>query len=95
MGLYCMKCIEESETDEEEVCPSCNKIINADEDPCGPGCPLYDEGLEDSEEEEVTEIEFEGATYWVGEDNTVYGGEQTDPQVVGTWNADEKRVIFH
>jgi len=36
--------------EEEEVCPSCNKIINADENPCGPGCPLYDEGLEDEEE---------------------------------------------
>jgi len=40
----------ESESEEEEVCPSCDKIINADENPCGPGCPLYDEGLEDEEE---------------------------------------------
>ena len=43
------KC-EDCGEDEEEVCPSCNKIINADENPCGPGCPLYDEGLEDEEE---------------------------------------------
>ena len=56
-------------------------------------CYKEDEDTED--EVEVTEIEFKGSTYWVGEDNTVYGGEETDPQVVGTWNANEKRVIFH
>jgi len=76
-GLYCMKCIEESETVE--------------------GKPAKDEEEDEDSEDEVgvDEIEFEGTTYWVGEDNTVYGGTMTDPLAVGTWNADEKRIIFH
>ena len=47
------------------------------------------------DEVEVLEIEFKGSTYWVGPDNTVLYVERPEPRVVGTWNADEKRIIFH
>ena len=51
----------------------------------------------DDEGEEVDTTEFEegGVTYWRTAENTVYGGEESDPQEVGKWDEEKECIVFN
>ena len=49
----------------------------------------------DSEEASVEEVEFNGKTYYKDDDNTVYEGPMESPTEVGTWDKENKKVVFN
>ena len=52
----------------------------------------------DDEGEEVCEVgefEVDGVTYWRTTENTVYGGEESDPQEVGKWDEEKECIVFN
>ena len=50
---------------------------------------------EEGEEMDTTEFEADGVTYWRTAENTVYGGEETDPQEVGKWDEEKECIVFN
>jgi len=49
----------------------------------------------DGEEASVEEVEFNGKTYYKDDDNTVYEGPMENPKEVGTWDEENKKVVFN
>ena len=49
----------------------------------------------DDEETEVTELEFEGTTYFRTDDGTIYKGDPSDPEEVGKWDEEKKCIVFN
>ena len=49
----------------------------------------------DGEEASVEEVEFNGKTYYKDDDNTVYEGPMENPTEVGTWDEENKKVVFN
>ena len=50
---------------------------------------------DEGEEVDTTEFEVNGVTYWRTTENTVYGGEESDPQEVGKWDEEKECIVFN
>ena len=50
---------------------------------------------DEGEEVDTTEFEVDGVTYWRTTENTVYGGEESDPQEVGKWDEEKECIVFN
>tara|TARA_R110000822_G_C15065247_1_gene467927 strand:- start:56 stop:442 length:387 start_codon:yes stop_codon:yes gene_type:complete len=51
--------------------------------------------IENDEEIGVSQIVVNSTTYYISDNHIVYGGELTDAHIVGVWDTEYKRVIFH
>ena len=48
----------------------------------------------DGEVAGVEEVEFNGVTYYRDDEGTIYKGPMEDPTEVGTWDEENKKVVF-